>query len=116
MSPRFQRSFPGDSCMSGSFWAWLIHRRPSPTSSRRHRDLQPVLEHLESRDVPSGLHPTYVLHPSGGAATPFGSPGPTGTTPAQIRHAYGFDQITFSNGSSTVAGDGRGTTIALIDA
>ena len=35
-------------------------------------------------------------------------------TPAQIRHAYGFDQISFNNG--TVAADGSGTTIAIVDA
>src|SRR5437762_41574 len=35
-------------------------------------------------------------------------------TPAQIRHAYGFDRITFSNG--TVQGDGTGQTIAIVDA
>ena len=40
--------------------------------------------------------------------------GPTGYTPAQIRHAYGFDKITFNGGA--VAGDGSGTTIAIVDA
>jgi len=40
--------------------------------------------------------------------------GPTGSTPAQIRQAYGFNSITFNNG--TVAGDGSGTTIAIVDA
>jgi len=34
--------------------------------------------------------------------------------PAQIRQAYGFDQVTFSSG--TVAGDGAGQTIAIVDA
>src|SRR5262249_3087917 len=49
----------------------------------------------------------YVLLPEGGGATPFGSPGPTGTTPDQIKQAYGFNQI---------AADGSGTTIAIVDA
>jgi subtilase family serine protease len=35
-------------------------------------------------------------------------------TPAQIRHAYGFDQI--SLGSNHVPGDGTGQTIAIIEA
>jgi hypothetical protein len=70
-----------------------------------------LVEMLESRDLLSGLHTNFVLLPHGGAK-PFGSPGPTGTTPAQIRHAYGFDQISF-NGT---AGDGSGTTIAIVDA
>ncbi|MBX9653019.1 S53 family peptidase [bacterium] len=40
--------------------------------------------------------------------------GPTGMTPTQVRHAYGIDQITFSSG--TVAGNGAGMTIAIVDA
>jgi subtilase family serine protease len=39
---------------------------------------------------------------------------PGGFSPGQIRTAYGFDQITFSNG--TILGDGSGQTIAIIDA
>src|SRR5207244_12638818 len=60
--------------------------------------------------------PIDVLdHPSvHGGTTAFSTSGPTGTTPTQIRHAYGFDQITFSNG--TVKGDGSGETIAIVDA
>jgi hypothetical protein len=60
-------------------------------------------------------YPDYVLlDPSGPGATPLATAGPVGTTPTQIRHAYGFDQISFSGG--TVAGDGSGTTIAIVDA
>src|SRR5437867_1162126 len=100
-------------------WTWLSGRRSLCSSSRLFRGKtparrqRPFLELLETRDLPSGAHPNYVLFPHGGA-TPHGTSGPTGTTPAQIRHAYGFDQITFSNG--TIAGDGRGTTIAIVDA
>ena len=47
-----------------------------------------------------------MLHPLGGLV-PFQSESPSGLTPAQIRHAYGLDQIT---------GDGAGQTIAIIDA
>ncbi len=39
---------------------------------------------------------------------------PTGYTPSQIRSAYGFDKISFSNGA--VQGDGSGQTIAIVDA
>src|SRR6266436_36302 len=109
--------------MSRWFWARLSRRAPARAqqaqragrSDKRRR--HPVVETLESRDLLSGFHPDYVLLPegAGGAgAAPFSSPGPTGTTPAQIRHAYGFDQITFNNG--TVAGDGSGETIAIVDA
>ncbi|MDB5341499.1 MAG: hypothetical protein JWN70_7118 [Planctomycetaceae bacterium] len=48
------------------------------------------------------------------AASPRTSSGPTGLSPAQIRQAYGFNSITFANG--TIAGDGTGTTIAIVDA
>ncbi len=58
-------------------------------------------------------HPTYEIFPVG-AASSFSTATPTGYTPTQIRHAYGFDQITFSNG--TIVGDGTGQTIAIIDA
>ena len=38
-------------------------------------------------------------------------------TPTQVRHAYGFDQITFTNTSGqVVSGDGSGQTIAIVDA
>lgn len=39
-----------------------------------------------------------------------------GLTPAQIAHAYEFDKIHFENGGAVVAGDGRGQTIAIVDA
>jgi subtilase family serine protease len=37
-------------------------------------------------------------------------PSLTGLTPAQVRHAYGFDSISFTG----TAGDGRGQTIAIV--
>src|SRR6516162_505742 len=92
-----------------SFWAWLT--RPRPTNPLRKR-LRLHLESLETRNLPSGFTPEYVILPLG--AGQFNSPGPTGYSPSQIRHAYGFDKITFSNG--TIRGDGRGTTIAIVDA
>jgi hypothetical protein len=35
-------------------------------------------------------------------------------TPAQVRQAYGFDQIAFQSNGSPVAGDGTGQTIAIV--
>jgi hypothetical protein len=49
---------------------------------------------------------------SGAGVKPLNSAGPTGYTPAQIRHAYGFDQVSFSG----AAADGTGSTIAIVDA
>jgi len=43
-----------------------------------------------------------------------GTSSPGGMTPAQIRQAYGIDQIFFSNG--TVEGNGAGQTIAIVTA
>src|SRR5437667_12323747 len=41
----------------------------------------------------------------------------TSFTPVLIRHAYGFDRVGFEDAThSLVAGDGRGTTIAIVDA
>jgi uncharacterized repeat protein (TIGR01451 family) len=81
----------------------------------RGRGWSPHLEILEARDLPSlTAYPTYVLRNHSGSATPQLIGGPTGTTPSQIRHAYGFDQITFNNG--TIPGDGTGETIAIVDA
>lgn len=41
---------------------------------------------------------------------------PSTMTPAQIRHAYGFDQIGFISGNQAIPGDGRGLTIAIVNA
>jgi subtilase family serine protease len=46
------------------------------------------------------------------AASPLSQPG--GFSPAKIRQAYGFNNITFNGGS--VRGDGTGQTIAIVDA
>src|SRR5437764_7654373 len=99
--------FTGRAPMPRFFSALFVRRHLAP---RRPCALR--LEPLEPRDVPSAVHPDYVRLPLGGGAVPLGSPGPTGSTPAQIRHAYGFDKIAFGG----VAGDGRGTTIAIVDA
>jgi hypothetical protein len=82
---------------------------------RRPAKWKPFVETLEGRDLPSaGAHPTFILAtPHGGGAAPFSTSGPTGTTPTQIRHAYGFDQIALPNGA---AADGSGQTIAIVDA
>lgn len=41
---------------------------------------------------------------------------PAGLTPQQVRRAYQFDQVTFTNRNKVVAGDGRGQTIAIVTA
>jgi subtilase family serine protease len=73
-----------------------------------------AVELLEDRVVPShGATPGAQVLAS--AATPAGGPGqPAGFSPSQISTAYGFNQITFGNG--TVTGNGAGQTIAIVDA
>src|SRR5262249_36876999 len=91
-------------------WAALRYRRQPPRSRGTPR-ARLVLEPLESRDLPTTFAPGYVGLLAG-VAVPHSTPGPTGSTPAQVRHAYGFDQIHFGG----VAGDGTGQTIAIVDA
>jgi len=92
--------------------------RRAKVCARRLSVWLPVFEFLETRDVLTAtfFDPQYILYtPTGpGGATPALSAGPTGMNPAQVRHAYGIDQITFSNG--TVVGNGAGMTIAIVDA
>jgi hypothetical protein len=76
---------------------------------------RPRLESLEELVLPSAVtfEPTHLLahHPikfeAGGSI-------PAGLSPAQVEQAYGFNKITFNNGS--VAGNGAGETIAIVDA
>ena len=59
--------------------------------------------------------PTFKRQLLTGNVNPFaGSTSPSGLSPSQIRQAYAFNQVTFSNG--TVQGDGSGQTIAIVDA
>ncbi|MEX0677546.1 MAG: proprotein convertase P-domain-containing protein [Pirellulales bacterium] len=85
-----------------------------------------LLEPLESGDawgalVSTALDADPVAEPFVVSATmseeagPLaGSASPGGFTPAQLRHAYGFDQIFFDGG--TLEGDGTGQTIAIVNA
>src|SRR5690242_12446714 len=73
---------------------------------------QVAIEPLEPRRllsaaIASVIAPSLRLEPD--AATGVG-----GYTPQQIRHAYGYDQVTFSDGN--VQADGSGQTIAIVDA
>jgi hypothetical protein len=65
------------------------------------KDRHPLLENLEPRVLLSAS-----VHPFA-SVSPFGTFSPQGYTPAQIRHAYGVDQLPYT---------GAGQTIAIIDA
>jgi subtilase family serine protease len=77
------------------------------------------LEQLEDRTTPSADYatPTFVTHslaaPNGDGLQPdAGSTVPYGLSPAQVRHAYGVDAISFGG----IVGDGSGQIIGIIDA
>lgn len=66
--------------------------RPGPARRGQVRYVRLQVEELESRTVPSVL------------------------TPAQVRHAYGFDQVRFRVNGQSIVGDGSGQTIAIVNA
>jgi hypothetical protein len=88
---------------------FLTRKRATRTSPLR-------IEVLEDRTVLTGLGfalPDHILYQPERVGSPLSTSLPTGYTPAQIRHAYAFDQIALPGGA---AADGSGTTIAIVDA
>jgi hypothetical protein len=79
---------------------------PAPT-----RRLFPSVDHLDARTLLSTTgviaRPMFEVRPYTGGSPPAGA-----LTPAQIRTAYGFNNIVFGSTS----GDGTGQTIAIVDA
>ncbi|MBS0264564.1 MAG: hypothetical protein JSS02_21700 [Planctomycetes bacterium] len=67
-----------------------------------------------SSTSPGFVTPQLTRFAPAGTVTPAVSASPSGVTPAQIRQAYGINNIFFGNG--TIPGDGAGTTIAIVDA
>ena len=65
-----------------------------------------------ARSLPAGAQSAACQSDLGHPPLDFGSPTPVGYTPAQIRTAYGINNVTFG----TVTGDGAGQTIAIVDA
>jgi hypothetical protein len=99
--------------MSRSFWqAFPFGDKSARHLSASHHTKSTkqilVVEILESRDSPAILHPLYSFANDSGVIGPLATAGPTGLTPTQVRHAYGFDQIPL--------GDGSGMTIAIVAA
>ncbi|MDB5330615.1 MAG: pcp 3 [Phycisphaerales bacterium] len=56
-----------------------------------------------------GLEPRRLLSSTTANLTP------VGLTPQQVRHAYGFDQVTYSVKGKTIVGNGKGQTIAIVN-
>ncbi len=95
-----------------------VWRAQSGSPSRRARRIRPACEAMENRHMlsraPTSAALAQVTAQPGVEVLAVNSTTPTGYSPAQIRAAYGIDGITFSSG--TVAGDGAGETIAIVDA
>jgi hypothetical protein len=66
-------------------------------------------ERLEDRRL---LSADPIAMPATSASPMASSSTPTGLTPAQVRQAYGVNNVTFANGS--IVGDGSGQTIAIV--
>ena len=77
-----------------------------PTRRRRRNALLSSRDDLEVRIVPAVVAPLETVLPDSGSESP------GGYTPQQIRTAYGFTGISFGS----IAGDGAGQTIAIVDA
>jgi hypothetical protein len=73
-------------------FGWWNRPRRCRVSKRPSHRVQLEVEELEQRTVPSVL------------------------TPAQVRHAYGFDQVQFTVNGQSIVGDGAGQTIAIVNA
>ena len=87
-----------------------------PTHARRRRipsASSAALQPLEDRRLMSAV---VATPDTAGALVSADAAGSTvsGLTPAQVRHAYGFDTLTFNGGKT--AATGAGETIAVVDA
>jgi hypothetical protein len=99
----------------------MTPRRPR-RANRRHR---PGTEALETRDLLTAMmYQHFEIPQTPGLAGPLG-PAPAASplffgdaySPSDTRAYYGFDQITFTDAQGhQIPGDGRGQTIAIIDA
>jgi hypothetical protein len=96
--------------MFSRFRTWLQTRKPQPI--RRAPRLRLGVEPLENRLLLTGAS-VLGAQPNVIAASPHWTAGPTGYTPAQMRQAYGFDQIRgLPNNDYNNAG--KGQTIAIV--
>jgi len=86
-----------------------LHQDRRPKS--RRVNLQ--VESLETRSLlANSVLSTLYAVPADQIITLTSSSSGHGLTPAQVQHAYGFDKLSFNNG--TIAADGSGQTIAIV--
>src|SRR5689334_22600627 len=89
-------------------------QRRSSRKANRNSSMRCLLESLESRVLLTALIDIGSLNwAQTSDSHRFATAAETGgLTPDQIRHAYGFDQLSFGG----IQGDGTGQTIAIVDA
>ncbi len=75
--------------------------------------LPPLVESSVAAIAAPWAHTNVKVFQTGGATPLGGTSSPGGFFPAQIRHAYGIDQVLLNG---TIQGDGTGQTIAIVDA
>ncbi len=90
------------------------NRNPQPKPAVKRPVRRPLLETLEGRTLLSAAVSTTMHSDLVFAADSTSSSSIQGYTPSQIRTAYGFNDVNLSSGS--VAPDGQGQTIAIVDA
>jgi hypothetical protein len=100
--------------MKAAPWRLWAARCLFPRTPGQARSPQKVprvcLETLEDRLLPAGATPTYLVDHQ--AVQPAYASAPVGLTAAEVRAAYGINQVSLGG----VAGNGAGQTIAIIDA
>ena len=84
---------------------WLLTAGPDDLSTP-----YPMESYLDALPQAFSLAEADMLN-DGDVVPLAGSASPTGYSPAQVRNAYGYDQIFFEGG--TIVGDGTGQTIAI---
>src|SRR5262249_124804 len=101
---------------------------PTRRPRRARRRFGPDAEGLETRNLLSAmmmyeydrLHLVAAIGPKPGrfGTADLGDPSPVGGyDPSDIRQVYGFDKISFTDAQGhAIPGDGRGQTIAIVDA
>ena len=96
---------------------WRSGGSKKNSGKRKSQRRMGSFESLESRALLSASTLTTLVAQSLASVVPeVTNTVPYGYTPAQIRHAYGFDQVNFTTSSGTVQGTGAGQTIAIVDA
>jgi hypothetical protein len=92
-----------------------VRRRSAHIPARTRAKRSPILESLEERTLLSIFNPVAFVPPFSPTGNPMISApvfsSPRGPSPAQIRHAYQADNVTFAGG---IQGNGAGQTIAII--